>query len=216
MGQGVSFRVFHWLAARRVSILGVLAGTICLLLPASVVAVSLWQTGGGEYQYLMEVLAVDRERNLPTYFSTCQLLFATFLLGTIACRERERGCPVFYWVVLAAGFLAMSCDEILSFHETLNHLGLELAGPSLGPHLHFGWLLFGGSISLIAAVLFVPFLRQLPRQTAVGYMAAGAVYLGGAVGMEQLDISVTLEEALEMSGIWLFLRALLGYAERIT
>ena len=80
--------------------------------------------------------------------------------------------------------------------------------------------------ALVIGAALVPFLLQLPRRTARLFMAAGGIYLSGAVGLEILGNSMSLqslkntlgysmqtlaEEGLEMLGVVLFLYALLDY-----
>ena len=82
---------------------------------------------------------------------------------------------------------------------------------------------------IVAAVVFaayVRFLASLPASTAVGFIVAGAVYVGGAVGVElatepylyndELDtlgynLWTAVEEAMEMGGVLYFLSTLKRY-----
>jgi hypothetical protein len=66
----------------------------------------------------------------------------------------------------------------------------------------------------------------LPKSTRREFLTAGALFVGGAVGLELLagryseihgvdnfiySLHVTLEEGLEMLGVWVFIRALVRY-----
>jgi hypothetical protein len=69
----------------------------------------------------------------------------------------------------------------------------------------------------------------LPAQTRRAFVLAGAIYIGGALGMEMIDglyaslygeknltyaFLTTIEETLEMLGIVVFLHTLLTYLKR--
>ncbi|RMH18839.1 MAG: hypothetical protein D6701_05725 [Gemmatimonadetes bacterium] len=161
----------------------------------------------GEVPWLVrQLFDLDEENNLPTWFSSFLLLLAAgFVHLTAESEPRDRG----WWRVLAAGFVVLSLDEVAGLHETLNTA------------VSFNWALPGAVVALAAGVAFVPFLRRLERPTALLYLAAGALYVGGAVGVELLaaDMDVdtfayagatAVEEGMEMFGAWLFLWATLA------
>jgi hypothetical protein len=77
-------------------------------------------------------------------------------------------------------------------------------------------------------LVYVPFLKRLPKQTRNLFMAAGVIYVGGAVGCEMIGaliversglwspafaLEVLVEETLEMSGIALFIYAITSYIQ---
>ena len=79
---------------------------------------------------------------------------------------------------------------------------------------------------LILGLLFLKFLLRLPPLTRWSFLGAGAVYLGGAIGIEMIggryaeshgDENLTyqllthLEESMEMAGMIVFIHALLRY-----
>ncbi len=78
-------------------------------------------------------------------------------------------------------------------------------------------------------VVYVPFLRSLPRRTFRLMLLSGAIYVGGAIGMEMVGgyawdrhpvrgvpiiAIMALEETLEMVGLAIFAYALLDYVAR--
>ena len=87
--------------------------------------------------------------------------------------------------------------------------------------------LVGLAMAVIAAsvLVFRRFLLRLARATAIAFVVAGVVYLAGAVGTELFggryfeqhgrDLTYaalgTLEETLEVTGVILFITALLEY-----
>ena len=172
------------------------------------------------YHYQIEELSwlpwrqlfdVDEENNLPTWFSEFLLLTATALLWLCASRKRRDGDPsIDHWYVLTIGFLLLAIDEVAGIHETIN----SLIDPT--------WAIGGGLLALGLGVGFIPFLRRLPRKTAILFVVAGAIYVGGAVGVEIIgepfdsdsmtyNLLTALEEGMEMYGIIFFIYALLQH-----
>ena len=97
----------------------VLGAVVLLLLLAN--GLSLWfEFGLGRptvYGFVQE-FDVDRENNVPTYFSALILLIAGCLAGLIALWQVAQG-SVFarHWIALAPLFLFLSVDEAISLHE---------------------------------------------------------------------------------------------------
>lgn len=175
----------------------------------------------------LALVAMDGEQNLPALFSTGLLFCASALLALIAvlCR-RDRAFDVSKWAMLAAGFLMMALDEALSFHERLIEPMRALLGRQQLGIFFFAWVIPG--IALVAALgaFFLPFVLRLPRRTAIAFVVAAAIYLGGALGVELVEgwwreghghrnllyhVFSSLEEGMEMSGIIVFIHALLRH-----
>jgi len=159
---------------------------------------------------------MDAERSIPTWFSSSELLFAAALLFFISCLRRSTDRRFWmHWAGLGAGFVFMSLDEMVSVHERFPPV--RVGGLAVPPGLPLAVVLF---------FVFVPFLLHLPRRTALLVVIAGTVFVGGAAGMEMVEaayirlaggdnlghsLSVLIEETMEMSGMALFIFALLHY-----
>jgi hypothetical protein len=199
-----------------------LAGVMAVIVAAGVAVEVLkpiyhWQSQSG----LVPLLSLSYEHNLPTFYSAALLLACSLLLSLIAAGARKNGerfVPA--WWVLAAGFLYISLDEVLSFHEEASQW-LSLDGV-----LHFSWVVPAAAVVLVVGAAYVPFLRRLPRPMRLRFLLAGAIYVGGAVGMElplgwwtvhhgtdNLGYALidAVEESMEMLGLNLFLLALLDH-----
>ena len=174
---------------------------------------------------LAPMFDVDTESNVPTLFSTVQLLLCAGLLAFIATAaraKRERGYR--YWSFLAATFVFLAIDEATSVHEawteplrpSFDHSGL----------LHFAWVVPYGVAAIVMAAFYAPFVMRLPNAVRRGTIVAGALYLSGALGCELLGglyydhlgqqdaiygFIVLIEESLEMVGVLVFIHALLLY-----
>lgn len=162
------------------------------------------------------LLSLSYEGNLPTWYTSALALTCAALLGWLAAAEpAERRA----WRALALGFLAISADEVLGLHE---HLSGLFATTGV---LYFGWVIPAGVGVAAVGLAFVGFLRRLPRETSRRFLAAGALYVGGALLFElplgwwaerhgDDDLIYALidaaEETLEIAGLTLFARALLA------
>lgn len=160
---------------------------------------------------LRDQFNVDHERNLPTWFSSVQLLTAAHVANRIR-RDlpTERSLTAASWFCLSAGLLFMSMDEVCGFHETLNSF------------TRGEWTLYGAGVAGFAAVLLVPVLLSVNVTTALMFVVAGGMFVAGAVGVEHqsawfaefnlLDTleyrkQTLLEEGLEMISVTLFIYA---------
>eukprot|EP00439_Symbiodinium_sp_Y106_P088056 s1_g592.t1 len=163
--------------------------------------------------------ALDAERNLGAWYSSALMVLIAACAMVNWHKDRVRDGLVSYsWVFIAVVFFCLSIDETVGFHETVdvplrNHF--ELTGIFYNP-----WVFFGAAFVAGFVALLVPFLLDLPRHIAILFVVSGAIYVGGALGMEPLDaffehgygeghlyqvIATSIEEAMEMLGLTLFL-----------
>ncbi|RYE10863.1 MAG: hypothetical protein EOP22_02995 [Hyphomicrobiales bacterium] len=167
-------------------------------------------------------LALNSEVSLPTWWSS--LLLATAGILMIICSYAERAGAHRTWLgwrVLGIGFLYASLDEAAALHEWFGE-GFKWLPDSTGA-LNFRWVVVGIPIVIAVGLLFLPFLFRLPRRTAMRLVVAGAVFVGGALGVEMISAMVDFaegrsftyqllmacEEAMEMIGVILGIRAVL-------
>lgn len=182
---------------------------------------------GRDHSYgLRGLFSLDNEHNIPALYSAALLLFAALLLLVITLHERNRGArDASRWALLSAGFLLMAIDESLSFHDKFIEPTRQLLGPGHHGLFYFAWVIPGFALVLVLGASFLPFLLRLPAATRFIFIAAAAIYLGGALGMELFDgryrelhgtefayhLMVAAEESLEMAGAILFIYGLLRY-----
>jgi hypothetical protein len=162
-----------------------------------------------------QLFDVDEEDSIPTWYSTTALFLASSLLFLISRLKRaDRDPSLLYWYGLTAAFAALSLDEIAGFHETLNS------------QVDYSWAIPGGIAAAVFGLAYLRFLWRLPSQTRWLFILAGAVFVGGAVGVEMstdwyadedllntlaYNLWNTVEEGMEMAGVVLFIHALLKY-----
>lgn len=174
-----------------------------------------------------QLFDLDQENNFPSLFSFGLLALSSGLLYLIAFfKSQTRSSYYRHWGILALLMGALSLDEIMSFHELLV-IGLRKLTHASGL-FHFAWVIPGMIFVLAVGIGFVSFLRALPQRTRRLFLLAGSIYIGGALGMEMIGglilsftnpesplylLEVTVEETLEMTGIVVFIHALLTYLQ---
>lgn len=185
---------------------------------------------------IVDKLDLDGEsNNLPNWYQSSSLLLSSFLLGIITLTRKAREDADFrYWGFLALVFVYLSLDELVSIHEQAT-VPLRQAF-----HLHgvfyLSWVIPAAALVTIFLGLYIKFLWRLPASTRCLLVAAGGIYVFGAVGIEMVGSSylelhearimdpaatgsivfryaliTATEESFEMAGIVTFIYALLSF-----
>lgn len=178
----------------------------------------------GAYRFLY----VDFEGGLPAWYSSMLLLAAAAAAGLLAAGDRALARADWRsWGLIAAGFVALSCDEAASLHELLNEPLRGLLHDL--PALRFPLVLPGAVAAMAAGAVLARFLLDLPGDTRRGLLTSAAVFLGGVLGFETVGgwfdpvlfgdsaaylALTTAEEACEMAGVTGALHAMLRHFER--
>lgn len=175
---------------------------------------------------LARLIDVDAESNIPTWYASLGLAASSILLATSAWiegRSQRRGFLA-HWLFLSVTFAMLSIDEFVGLHEmmgTVLHRHVHLTG-----FLRFVWVIPACLGLGLFGLGYIRFLAALPPRLRTQFVAAGAVYVIGAVGMEMIGgklfdlypngsvaylLSSHLEEFLEFCGIALFNAALIEH-----
>ncbi|WP_117881763.1 hypothetical protein [Aureibaculum luteum] len=179
-------------------------------------------------KFIYEILNLDQETNLPTYFSTLILFFSAFLLALISFIHKKKNNKYMLWMILSICFLFLSVDEFTSIHERIGDF-LENEFKFIGA-LYFAWVIPYGIFAVVFAfIYFKYFLLKLPIKIRNLFIISGFIYVFGAIGFEMLGSMVvsdiqnptetmistlyTIEETLEMLGIAFFIYTLLIYLQ---
>ncbi|WP_445173010.1 hypothetical protein [Microcoleus sp.] len=175
--------------------------------------------------FFADKFGLDYEGNIPTFYSFLALLFSSVLLGAIAhVKNLDSDRYKNHWKILSFIFLYLSLDEIGQLHEDLIDPMQKLLKAT--GFLYFAWIVPFGFLVAIFLFSYSKFLFHLPVSTKKMFVAACALYIGGAMGMEipggylasttgmqsvPYLIVITIEESLEMLGIVVFIHALMSY-----
>lgn len=166
------------------------------------------------------------EENIPTLYSTVTMLLCSGFLAVIASAKKKLAKREYlYWAGLAAIFLFLSADEFATIHERLIspfREGLHTSGI-----FYFAWIIPYGVLGILLLLTYFRFLFSLTARTRNLMIIAGVIYVAGAMGFEMIDgywyerhgadiiyvLMTTCEETLEMTGILVFIYALMSYIE---
>jgi hypothetical protein len=179
----------------------------------------------------MKMLDLDREMNIPTWFSAFMLSSCAILLKAIATEQKERANRYYRkWNLLSSIFWFFAIDEVFSLHEIF--IIPEIADALKLPwFLHSMWVIPG----IIFVVWFVEhfwkFVMHLQARSRFHFFLAATIYLAGSLGMEMVGsyysewktqqdlvyaMMTNVEEAMEMGGIIIFIYGLLIYLKQLT
>jgi hypothetical protein len=175
------------------------------------------------------VIDLDAEANLPTWFSSFQLVMIAISSWTLAAYARPTQRPSRRFLRLCGGFfLYLSADETAMFHERITaSLGsryVDWLPAYLGSHLVETFICV--LVLVACAACAYPHLRGLWRLSSSASMigiAGCAVFVTGAAVLETIGykmlqlgvaqsvyrVEVAAEEFLEMLGASLILYAVL-------
>lgn len=175
--------------------------------------------------FFAKAFNVDAEKNIPTFYSFLALLFSSLLLGVIAyAKNLDSDRYNNHWKILSFIFLYLSLDEAGQLHEKFIDPMRSLLNAS--GFLYFTWIVPFAFLVAIFLLSYSKFVFHLPVATRKLFVAACAIYIGGAIGMELPGgylftttgmesvpylIVATLEESLEMLGIVVFIHGLISY-----
>ncbi len=169
------------------------------------------------------------ENSLSAWFSSLLLLASSPLFALFAIRSRgqRQGRNTLAWSGLAVLMLAMSLDEMASFHE---HAGVVFDIRVAGFHGGYSWVAIGFAFVLVFGLVYAPFVRRLAAELRRDLIIGAAVFFGGAVGVETLNAytastdgtdatyryvaQTAVEEGMEMLGAILVIYALLAHLQR--
>ena len=174
---------------------------------------------------LIRLFYTDGEANIPSWYSSSALLASSALLYAIVVfKSRAADDYQRHWKLLAVIFLYLSLDEAAMGHEMLNK-PVRAAFNTEGL-LYFPWVLVAGVCLILLLFVYKRFLLHLPSNIRILFISSGIIFVFGAIGVECLGsyntwqnttsgradmIFTTTEEFLEMTGIALFIYALMRY-----
>lgn len=179
-----------------------------------------------EIRGLTRIVNLNAERSYPNWYSSLGLAVASVFLGVVSwglLRSKRRDF-IAHWLFLSATFALLSADEIIGLHESLNAVMRGL-GRFTG-YLHFSWVIPVGFGVFLFGLTYLRFLAALPARRRNQFVAAGAIYVLGALGMEMIGgkarelytrdstayvLCYHLEEFFELCGIALFNAALIDH-----
>lgn len=181
-----------------------------------------------EIAKLMHRFDLGHEPSLPNWYSSLALLAVAGMAGLLARAERDTGGTLARsWLQFSVLFVVLALDEAILIHE----MASKPMSTLIGGHgvLYFAWIIPGAAFAIAVALFFRRFLYSLDSPTRNLIVAAGAIFVSGAIGVEMIEgiivpslgvgsldytIAEMIEEGLEMCGVVLVLYALTNYFAR--
>ncbi|MCP5099546.1 MAG: hypothetical protein GY943_28665 [Chloroflexi bacterium] len=198
-----------------------------LLTIANLIHQLSWFYWEQDFYYFSWRLDVGGDKTIPGWFSSTLLLFCAGLIYVTALVEaKNKSRFTRHWKGLAFVFLFLSLDETAAIHEWSGSF-LSLSG--FGGFLLYSWVIFGLIFVTVFVFAYLRFFWHLPRSTQIGFFIAGAMFVGGALGLEMLNARIEfqvgaesllyqamtgLEELLEMSGLIVLVNSVWRYLEQ--
>lgn len=122
----------------------------------------------------------------------------------------------------------MAFDEAAQLHEKLNYAVKQIV--AVEGYLFYAWVVPVGTFAILLFLSYISFLKRIPFAVSKVICLGGFLYISGALGMEMIAgnmasidphakgamawrIAMTLEEALEMSGVIFFASAIITYID---
>lgn len=210
-------------------VLTVLCTTAAALFVINVTSLLLAASSTGN-QFVVNALLyffdASLEGNIPTLFTVlilfvCSMLLLLLFFTDGAGKRTSRK----YWLSLSLIFLFLTVDEAVQVHEQFNKLRSVIPQDHDG-YLTYPWILPYALAAAVAFIFFLGFLRRLPSRSRNLFLVSGAVYVLSALGFEVVEGRVaqiygtghlydklicSIEEFLEMTGLIMFIYALLDY-----
>lgn len=165
----------------------------------------------GFHYWQLAFFDLDEEASIGTWFNAGLLFIAAALLLYQARVLKTQGQAWHrWWLMLGIGFCVLSMDEIAGMHEWLNSMLEDTP-----------WTVIGIPIFGLVGLAYIPFLWHYRWRTGLLFLVAGAIYGGGAVGVEHLTDSdvnslhynmwTALEEGMEMLGVIVLIYTVLDH-----
>ena len=200
--------------------------TVTLLLIAHILVQTVRFTTGDERVFgLVYMFSVGADGNIPTFYSALALMFASMMLAFTGSLVHKARQPMsLYWFGLCMIFSFLAADEMLELHEKL----IEPVRTALNTSglFYYAWIIPYAAGAFVIGLVYLRFLLALPRRTGIGFIIAGGTFIAGAIGIEMLGgvifemvggkdplyvAAQTVEEALEMFGIVIFIYVIADY-----
>lgn len=190
---------------------------------------SIFVLGHGSAYGLVPMFLLNAEGNIPTFFSSANLMFCSILLFVAGGNAKQSGRPfAITWIFLGLIALLVAVDEGVQIHELLDRnrewtKGLFKAeGALAGP-----WVVVYGALVLGFLIGFARFFLHLPPRYKLLFSSGAAMFVGASIGLEMIGAEVWtaagksfffeivnwIEEVFEMSAVTLINASLLSYIQ---
>lgn len=218
----------HELALNGKRIVRALAAVTFILLMLDLTVKNIREFLGYDYMLGMTPLFnFYEEANIPTWYTSVLLLVGAVLLFLTFQHCRKAGLKfAWHWLGLALIFLFLSADETARLHETMSQILKGTFVQALMPTMKSSaWVALALPLILLIGFLYLRLFLSLDGRLKRLFAVSALLYLGGALGMEVVEIyylaghpvdmnfhvMTSIEETMEMSGLIVCIYALLEW-----
>lgn len=175
---------------------------------------------------------MDRENNVPTWYSTVQLFTVGLVCLILTLKNAHNNAPgthILFWICMAAGFCLLSLDEMVSLHEKFDRHYI------MGVKLQYRWVIYFLPIVIVGmSLFFVSANRVLKenKETLLKISIGLCALFGAAMGLEMLKpiifasptlgnipgiltLQVIIEEFTEIISVSYILKTLMTYSNNL-
>lgn len=212
------------LEVRPKKVLAALLIAVALLAVASLCGVYLKHVRGDPFFHrFVPFFDLDREGNIPNWFSTILFAASAVLLWTIAGTKAKAGDRTHrLWRGLSVFFVLLSIDDAAAIHESYVNSLRDIF--HAGGIFYFSWVIPALALLVLISPLLVRIWLSLTPRTRVVLALSAVLLVGGALGMEMLEgryvetwghktltysLLANAEEVLELLGQVVFIYGLL-------
>lgn len=183
----------------------------------------------GSVHGLVPMFLLNAEGNIPTFFSSANLMFSSIVLFVAGGSAKQSGRPfAIAWIALGLVAMFLAVDEGVQIHELLDRNRewtkgfFKASGFLAGP-----WVVVYGTLVLGFLVGFARFFLHLPPKYKLLFSFGAAMFVGASIGLEMIGAQVWtasgkslsfeivnwIEEVFEMSAVTLINASLLSYVQ---
>jgi hypothetical protein len=143
-------------------------------------------------------ISLEEKHSLQAWQQSSLALFGVLVTAALAATEPAATglSRRFGWLAIIMAYISL--DEQVTIH-TSSVVFMQALLHFTSFFYYVPWVLWAGPLALLIGAYFLPLLTRVPRRFAVGFVASGAIFIGGAVGLETLG---GLFQALYGMGSW--------------
>ena len=185
--------------------------------------------GHGTVYGLIDMFLLNAEANVPTFFSSSNLLLCSALLFVLGSAAQQSGRPfASAWRALGLAALFVAIDESAQIHELLDR-NPEWTTSYFSPEgmLDGPWVVVYGAVVLAFVMAFARFFLHLPGRYKLLFMISAALFVGASIGLEMVGAEIlsrdgktyryeivnAIEEICEMVAVVILNTSLLSYLQ---
>ena len=172
---------------------------VLVVISGSVANFLIHQVVDDETSYLTDIFNrfdLGHEPSIPSFFSSVLILFAASI-AFLNCLLKSKA--KMSWQVAGVVLVCLAVDETVMFHEMLN-AGMKAGGFSES-QFYFPWTVLGALFVIVVFIVTLPILIQSQRKYSIRFVAAGAIYVTGAIGVENIAANIFFHAGSEAEGV---------------